>query len=171
MPDDFWEHWKDPHGHPGTATVIKNPSFEKSINFDNPAPVEPWLKLAYLPASAIYEWGAHIGRNNTGGVSLESGDGVLNDIAIGQDIALDPSKFYELQGWIKTADVRDGTGANICLYGTGQQVPLSPVPQIGRRSKSIFRQDQPISPSHADLVTGEGQYLGKRGLMTFPWWK
>jgi hypothetical protein len=58
-----------------------------------------------------------IGRNNGGGVSIETG-GIINDLSITQEIVLNPTRFYRLSAWIKTENVEEGAGANVCLFGT-----------------------------------------------------
>jgi hypothetical protein len=97
--------------------TVSNGDFDKQIEFDNPKKNFGWTKQAYITNSAIFSWGKKIGRNK-GGISLEAGGGISNDIAITQQITLDPNKFYRLHAWIKTENVSGGTGANICLYGT-----------------------------------------------------
>lgn len=97
-------------------SLIQNAAFEKSIDFNSPETA--WYTAGYYLHLGVFEWAKKIGQNNTGGISLEAGSGVANDIAVIQTVLLDPDKFYRLSAWVKTEEVAGGKGANIGLYNT-----------------------------------------------------
>jgi hypothetical protein len=98
--------------------LVSNGDFEKRINFDSLKKKDEWLKQGWIINSAVFTWNKKIGRNNSGGISMEAAGGVPNDIAITQQIILNPTKFYRFTAWVRTENVAGGAGANICLYGT-----------------------------------------------------
>jgi hypothetical protein len=102
----------------GGRNYIRNANFEKPIDFNVLNNHTTWIKEGWQLNLGLFNWAATIGRNNTGGISLEAGNGVQNDIAVTQMIRLNPHKFYRLSAWVKTENVVGGMGANICLYGT-----------------------------------------------------
>jgi len=104
--------------HKNENELIANGDFNKHMDMDDPKKNYGWSKQAYVENAAVFTWGKKIGRNQTGGISLETTGGVANDMALTLSVVLDPIKFYRLSAWIKTEDVRGGAGANICLYGT-----------------------------------------------------
>jgi hypothetical protein len=116
--DDSAQNWNREHPTHPLRFAIANAHFEKSINFDSPDANSTWLKQGWRISDGLYVWARNIGRFNSGGVSLEAGGGIENDIAITQTIRVDPTKFYRLSAWVKTENVVGGTGANICLYNT-----------------------------------------------------
>ncbi len=98
--------------------LISNGDFEKRTDFDTLRKRDEWMKQGWKINSGIFSWGKKTGRNNTGGISLEAGGGIPNDIAVIQQIILNPAKLYRLSAWVKTENVIGGAGANICLFGT-----------------------------------------------------
>jgi hypothetical protein len=107
-------------GNPGpdkNTVSVSNGDFEKRIDFINPKPTDDWAKHEYIANAGIFTWGKNIGVYSTGGISLATGT-TLNDIAVTQEITLDPNKFYRLSAAVKTENVSGGAGANICIYGT-----------------------------------------------------
>ncbi len=116
--DQFKEEASSKNNKNKNLFIITNGDFDKRMDFNDPKKSYGWTMQAYLPNSAIINWDKKFGRNNTGGILIETGGNVPNDIALTQTITLDPNKFYRLSAWIKTENVADGAGANICLYGT-----------------------------------------------------
>jgi hypothetical protein len=96
---------------------VPNGNFEKSLDFNNPKTSYDWIKRGYIINAGKFTWDKKIGRNNGGGVSIETG-GIINDLSITQEIVLNPTRFYRLSAWIKTENVEEGAGANVCLFGT-----------------------------------------------------
>ena len=97
--------------------IIINPNFEWPIDFNAPERWSGWVKQGWIADRGIFLWDSTIGRNNSGGLSIDAGS-FSNDLYPSQQIFLDPSKIYRLSAWVKTEKVYGGAGANICLYGT-----------------------------------------------------
>jgi hypothetical protein len=104
--------------HKNKNVLIANGDFNKHMDLESLKNNYGWTKQAYLMNTAVFSWAKKVGRNQTGGISLETTNGIANDIALTLAIVLDPTKFYRLVGWIKTENVESGAGANICIYGT-----------------------------------------------------
>ncbi len=114
------EKWKDKdkpdEQEPIAENLLKNADFEEVIDFS--LAEGDWVKAGWKPDLGQYEWAPDIGRNNSGGISLEAGGSMPNDIAIIQTVQLDPDKYYRASAWVKTEQVQDGKGASIGLYNT-----------------------------------------------------
>ncbi|MCR6640265.1 MAG: T9SS type A sorting domain-containing protein [Sporocytophaga sp.] len=52
---------------------------------------------------------------------MEAANNTENDIAATQQIQVTPGKPYRLSAWVKTSNVQNGYGANICLFGTWER--------------------------------------------------
>jgi hypothetical protein len=111
------KEWTGEHTSGNSSAIISDANFETAIDFSNPLPNQAWFSQFWLPGSGAINWAPNIGRNGSGGISVDAA-GVANDIAAIQKISLNANKFYRVTGWAKTENVAEGAGANICLYGT-----------------------------------------------------
>lgn len=97
---------------------ISNANFERPVNFNYVGTKRKWIKQGYILNSDFFAWGSCIGRNGSGGISVEAPVGSPNDLAATLKINVAPSKFYRLHAWVRTENIVDGHGANICIYDT-----------------------------------------------------
>ncbi len=136
--------------------TILNHDFETPVDFNNPQ--SPWRIQAFIPEDAIVLWGANIGRNNSGGVSIEAPNDALNDISVAQTIRVVPGKTYRLSTWVKTENVHGEYGANICLLGAFER---SAPPVVGTTDwqKISFEFTAPSS-GVVDIAVRLGFYSG-----------
>lgn len=151
-PDDLLKE----KGKGKDKALVDNGHFEKSLDFDDPKKKDNWTKEGYILGSGIFTWSKRIGRNNSGGVSLEAGGGVANDMAVTQQVVLDPAKFYRLSAWVKTENVSGGTGANICVYNTWNKSESV----MGTNDWRLIRMDLPPNSGQITIACRLGYWAG-----------
>lgn len=100
-------------------TVLANGSFEIGSPTDEESP-EGWAPEMYK-RSGILTWDdghALVGRR-----SVKIAAPFENDASWSSTVPVQPHTTYALSGWIKTENVAQGAGANLCIMGTWTHTP------------------------------------------------
>ena len=82
-----------------SVSVAGETSALKNAGFESPNALEGWTLVTYGPSAGVALDGdvVHEGRQ-----SLRVSAKEASDVALGQDLALEPARFYRFTGWVKT---------------------------------------------------------------------
>lgn len=96
------------------SDLISNGGFELPVEYPTSDPIN-WSISQWQPYSQILR---DYDNPHSGAVSLRIKSATGNDASLWQEVTVEPNTPYMLTGWIKTANVSPGVGANLSLVGT-----------------------------------------------------
>ena len=96
------------------SDLISNGGFELPVEYPGSDPLN-WSTSQWQPYSQISR---DSDNAHSGAVSLRIKSSTGNDAWLWQEVTVEPNTPYMLTGWVKTANVSSGVGANLSLVGT-----------------------------------------------------